>query len=135
LKIEAGQYICLWLPISSPGFWNFWGIFQSHPFVIISWSEREQSSLELLIEPRGGMTRKLLNCSEDHKGGLNCLALFTGPHGISVPVEEYETVVLVASGFGIAAQLPYLKRLIHGYNACKSLTRRIHMVWQLKTKG
>ena len=42
---------------------------------------------------------------------------------------------MVASGFGIAAQLPYLKRLNHGYNAREFCARRIHLVWQIETKG
>jgi NAD(P)H-flavin reductase len=50
-------------------------------------------------------------------------------------MEEYETVLIVASGFGIAAQLPYLKRLIHGYNAREVRARRIHLVWQIENKG
>jgi hypothetical protein len=42
---------------------------------------------------------------------------------------------MVASGFGIAAQLPYLRQLIYGYNASKTRTRRVHLVWQLETLG
>ncbi|RSL40410.1 hypothetical protein CEP54_016127 [Fusarium duplospermum] len=42
---------------------------------------------------------------------------------------------MAASGLGIAAQLPYLQQLIYQYNRRKAQTRRIHMVWQLKTIG
>jgi predicted ferric reductase len=127
LKVKAGQYIGLWTPIS---FWSFW---QSHPFVVTSWSEGEQSALDLFIEPRRGFTQKLLEYSKSNRPP--CLALFSGPHGTSAPVGEYETVLMVASGFGIAAQLSYLRQLIHGYNACKTRTRRVHLVWQLETLG
>jgi predicted ferric reductase len=127
LKVKAGQYIGLWTPVS---FWSFW---QSHPFVVTSWSEGEQSALDLFIEPRRGFTQKLLEYSKSNRPP--CLALFSGPHGTSAPVGEYETVLMVASGFGIAAQLSYLRQLIHGYNACKTRTRRVHLVWQLETLG
>ncbi|OBS20597.1 hypothetical protein FPOA_06950 [Fusarium poae] len=40
---------------------------------------------------------------------------------------------MIASGFGIAAQLPYLKKLMHGYNSCKARTRRVHLVWKLQS--
>ncbi|RSL52058.1 hypothetical protein CEP51_015115 [Fusarium floridanum] len=40
---------------------------------------------------------------------------------------------MFASGFGIAAQLPYLKKLMYGYNSRKARTRRVHLVWKLKT--
>ncbi|RSL49678.1 hypothetical protein CEP51_015452 [Fusarium floridanum] len=39
---------------------------------------------------------------------------------------------MVASGFGIAAQLPYLKKLMHEYNNRKARTRRVHLVWKLR---
>jgi NAD(P)H-flavin reductase len=42
--------------------------------------------------------------------------LFSGLHGISALVCKYENVLMIASDFGVAAYLPYLKRLIHGYN-------------------
>jgi hypothetical protein len=53
----------------------------------------------------------------------------------SIAMEKYETILMVASGFGIAAQLPYLKRLIHGYNSREVFARRIHLVWQIEDKG
>src|SRR5947208_2691041 len=64
-----------------------------------------------------------------------CLSLFSGPHGTSAPVSDYETILMAASGFGMVAQLPYLKQLIYGYNARKTRTRRVHLVWQLETLG
>ena len=138
LKVKAGQYINLWIPSLS-----FWSIFQSHPFTVASWSDGKQDSLDLFIEPRGGITRKLLHhltpgtdgSQPRLDGSLPRLALFSGPHGISAPVGDYETVLMVASGSGIVAQLPYLKQLIYGYNARKSRTRRVHLVWQLETRG
>ena len=42
---------------------------------------------------------------------------------------------MVATGIGIAAQLPYLKELIKGFNNCETRTRRIHLVWQLDLVG
>ncbi|KAH7113188.1 putative cell surface metalloreductase [Dendryphion nanum] len=116
LRVEPGQYICLWMPTMS-----FWSFLQSHPFTVTSWAEGKQDSLDLLIEPRGGFTLQPR------------LALFTGPYGTSASVDRYETVVMVASGFGIAGQLPYLKKLIYGYNTCTTRTRRVHLVWQLET--
>lgn len=39
---------------------------------------------------------------------------------------------MIATGIGIAAQLPYLKELIWGFNYCNIRTRRIYLVWQLE---
>lgn len=54
--------------------------------------------------------------------------MFNGPHGPRVAMDEYESILMVASGFGIAAHLPHLKRLIYGYNARIVRARRIHLV-------
>ena len=66
---------------------------------------------------------------------LSYLALFTSLYKARALVNKYKTVLIVISRFGIAAQLSYLKQLIHGYNTCKTRTRRIHLVWQLETIG
>jgi hypothetical protein len=36
---------------------------------------------------------------------------------------------------GLPLQLPYLKQLIHGYNAREVRARRIHLVWQVRNIG
>ncbi|KAH6668340.1 hypothetical protein B0J14DRAFT_600446 [Halenospora varia] len=128
VEIKAGQYINIWIPSVS------WYILQSHPFVVTNWVEGKQGTLELFVQPRRGLTRKLFSHGTlDTRNLIPRLALFSGPHGISIPVVEYETVLMVAAGFGIAAQLPYLRKLIHGYQTCKTRTRRVHLVWQLQS--
>jgi NAD(P)H-flavin reductase len=130
LRVKTGQSVSLWIP--KMGFW------QTHPFVITSWSDQPLTLLELLIQPRQGLTKALLleglarTDQEDHQN-TNRIVLFGGPSGRSIPIGDYEVVLLVASGFGIAAQLPYVKELLHGYNARRIHTRRIHLVWQLNT--
>lgn len=42
---------------------------------------------------------------------------------------------MVATGFGIAAQLPFLKELIRGFNRSEVRTRNIHLVWRLNDLG
>ncbi|KAK7985501.1 hypothetical protein PG996_005258 [Apiospora saccharicola] len=125
VKFDAGQYIGLWMPTSS-----FTSFFQIHPFMVTSWAEIAQYNIELFVEPRRGITSKLLrNATLDTNRSAYRTAFFSGPHGKSVPVWDFETVLLVATGFGIAAVLPYLRKLIRGYNLCRGRTRRIHLVW------
>ena len=133
LQVKAGQYINLWIPSVS-----FWSFLQSHPFVVASCEEGKQTTLELLIGPQRGLTSKFLHNSTYGSGSMQAnllLALFSGPHGLSAPLADFETVFLVASGLGIAAQLPYLRQLIRGYNDFRVRTRRIHLVWQLQSLG
>ncbi|KAF2267286.1 hypothetical protein CC78DRAFT_551974 [Lojkania enalia] len=108
LRVQAGQYINVWMPSVS-----FSSVFQSHPFVVISWAAKAQDCLELFIQPRRGFTRELLSCT-GNSPVTNALVVFSGPHGRSIPMDDSENILLVASGFGIAAHLPYLKQLIHG---------------------
>ena len=130
LNIEPGQYINLWMPSVS-----FWAFLQSYPFVVTSWADRPQDTLDLFVQPRRGFTRDLLHPIRQGKQAKTHWVMFSGPHGNSIKVRKYENVVLVADGAGIAAQLPYLKRLIHGYHARQVLTRRIHLVWQISDIG
>jgi hypothetical protein len=149
IHVKAGQYIGLWIPGVS-----FWAPLQSHPFMVTSWSAGRSKDLDIVVQPRKGWTRSLSDLGQKNEQRLRektnggaivmdqnklhdeCLiskfALFTGPHGCSIAVGEYETVVMIASDFGIASQLPYLNALLYGYNACKTRNRRVHLVWILE---
>ncbi|KFX96375.1 hypothetical protein O988_05355 [Pseudogymnoascus sp. VKM F-3808] len=128
IKVDDGQYVNLWIPSVS-----FWSFLQSHPFMVISWEPSEQKTLDLLIEPRKGLTQELLHhASKSYT--LNPFIVFSGPHGPHVSMNEHESVLMVASGFGIAAHFSHLKRLIYGYNARLVRARRIHIVWQIRDK-
>lgn len=125
LEIKPPQHINIWIP--SLGVWYF---MQSHPFVVTSWTGKKQTSLELLIEPRHGWTKRLQSraiTASGHSGGLGRV-FFTGPHGISLPVDEYEYVFMVTSGYGIIPQLPLLERLVQGALAHEARARRIRLV-------
>ena len=126
LKIDAGQYINLWIPRV--------GLLQTHPFTVVSWANIPQDTIDLFIEPRRGLTRDLSYRAQTDSGS-NLLAMFSGPHGASAAINHYETILMVASGFGIAAHLPYLKKLIHGYNVRDVHARRIHLVWEIQDIG
>lgn len=79
----------------------------------------KQDNLQLIVEPRKGLSGKLLCHAKNNRPRF---VLFSGPHGRSAAVDDYEVVLLIADGFGIAALLPYLKKLIHGYNNRKACT-------------
>ncbi|KAL9132042.1 MAG: hypothetical protein Q9217_000170 [Psora testacea] len=61
------------------------------------------------------------------------LAIFSGPHGTVISVGDYGKVLMIAAGSGIAAQLPYLKELVRGFNNYQVRTREIRLVWQLQS--
>jgi NAD(P)H-flavin reductase len=100
--------------------------------MVTSWTDGKQDSLEFFIQPRKGFTRKLLIHAES---SASRLVWFSGPHGKTASLNDYENVFMIADGFGIVAHLPYLTQLIKGYNARKVCTRRIHLVWQIEDIG
>ncbi|KAL4931872.1 ferric reductase family protein [Aspergillus undulatus] len=131
LKVEAGQYINLWMPSVSLSSWM-----QTHPFTVASWSSDRQDTIELLLQPRHGLTADLVRYAPTAKeSSVSFLALFTGPHGMIDDVSHYESILVVTSGFGIAAAIPYLKKMIYGYNTCTVQVRRLHLVWEVKSVG
>lgn len=130
-KFKAGQYINIWIP--SIAFWS------SHPFAIVSWSNGKDPYLNFLIEPKDGFTNSLLarasQVTKEPSMSDHRLAFFSGPHGSPESFGEYGSVLMVASGFGIAALLPHAQELIRGFNRCETRTRRIHLVWLLQQTG
>ncbi|KAH8721012.1 Ferric/cupric reductase transmembrane component 2 [Beauveria bassiana] len=127
LKVRAGQYINLWVPSVS-----LWAFSQTHPFVVTSWSQKPQEHLDLFIEPRRGFTKDLLRLAEH--GPTTSMAWFSGPHGKPLPISRYENVVMLATESGIAAHLPYLKKLAHDQRSHEIPVRRVHLIWQMERR-
>ncbi|KAG0642728.1 hypothetical protein HOY80DRAFT_1103328, partial [Tuber brumale] len=78
-----------------------------------------------LIQPRKGFTRSLLTLTKSR-------AFIEGPYGDEKNLGQYGTIVMLATGIGIAAHLPYLKRLLEEYRKCKILTQRISVHWEME---
>ncbi|KAH7310341.1 hypothetical protein BKA65DRAFT_413916, partial [Rhexocercosporidium sp. MPI-PUGE-AT-0058] len=94
---------------------------------VISWILKKQDIIELFVKPRRGFTRKLLYYTANSYL-RSSVVVFNGPHNISIVINEYESVLIIASGFGIAAYLFSLKKLIYNYKARLGRTRRIRLV-------
>lgn len=127
LKFKAGQYIYLTL----------WGLstfsaLESHPFQIC-WAyqdEEGQQVLILLAQPRRGFTRKISGSSYQRYP-----AFVEGPYGKPLHLGQYGTILLLATGVGIAGQLAYIKELLQLYHECEAKTRRIALFWELDAEG
>ncbi len=140
--VEAGQFVFL----SIPSLGIFTGL-RGHPFMICWW-ERDGKGLKisLLVKSRSGFTAeldrhantKLTRKEEEMKlprpANKKLLAFIDGPYGVQHDFGEYGTVIMFATGIGIAGHIPYIKDLIRGYNSSMVKTHRIRLVWELKKK-
>ncbi|KAL4781055.1 hypothetical protein BJX76DRAFT_350474 [Aspergillus varians] len=124
-QVRAGQRIQL----NIPGIGIFY-LFQMHPFTI--------TSISLLIRKRSGFTKKL---AESNRSEYR--AWFDGPYGptavgsgrTSERMGDYGHIFMVATGIGIATQIPYIKELLEGHRRASIRTRRVSIIWQLDEEG
>ncbi|KAJ5673315.1 hypothetical protein N7507_002442 [Penicillium longicatenatum] len=98
-----------------------------------------RSFISILLRPRFGFTRRLLDRIEPNR---DCGAWIDGPFGpflvgwqLNGSVGDYGHVFMIATGIGIAAQLPYIKELLDGHDVAQVRTQRISLVWQLNKVG
>ncbi|KAL4767993.1 hypothetical protein BDW60DRAFT_226019 [Aspergillus nidulans var. acristatus] len=129
IKLRAGQYVYLWMP-----FMGFWSWTQSHPYMVISWSQEKQSMLDLYVHPRQGFSARLLERADMARGTtVSLTGVISAPHGVSESLDRYERVVAISSGSGVAAVIPYLQMLIFCCNNFLMHTRRIHFIWEIRS--
>lgn len=134
----AGEWVTLGVP-----FVGLFYLLQAHPFSI-SWWETNYSgktdTIYLLFRARTGFTRKVWRCLEPAR---EYWAWIDGPFG-PAPVHQcgttqdmgdYGHILMVTTGIGIAAQLPYIKELVKMCWEAGVHTQRICLVWQLDWTG
>ncbi|KKY15943.1 putative metalloreductase [Phaeomoniella chlamydospora] len=100
-------------------------------------STREEStstSVSLIIQARTGFTRKIYEkaCIAPNNT-LNLTGLVEGPYSGHDSLSSYGTVLLFAGGAGITHHLVQIRHLIACASAGTVATRRIVLVWSVKT--
>lgn len=121
-KVKAGEFIYL---VSFPWF------AQSHPFSIAWWQEEEDGQcliISLLIKPQNGFTKHLFHIA--HRTHWLRVAI-DGPYSQSLDITTYGTIVMFATGIGIATQIPLIKQALEDYRKCQTAIRRVSLIWQL----
>jgi len=129
LKIYAGQYIYIWMPGVS-----FWSCFQSHPFMISWWDQEvggKAGQISLFLAPQNGFTKHLVG----HADARELRAWIDGPYGSRSNLGTFGKVILLATGIGIAALVPYIKELLREHEASRVNTRNILVIWQLQRES
>ncbi|KND89890.1 Ferric/cupric reductase transmembrane component 2 [Tolypocladium ophioglossoides CBS 100239] len=134
---------------------RFWGIkpWESHPFSI-AWvehyssnalpqSEKEpfnavyrktaRTAVSFIIGAQTGMTRRLYGRACQSLSGVRLRAALEGPYAGHHNLDSYGHVVLFAGSTGITHQISHIRTLLEGYNESTVATRRLTLVWIIRT--
>jgi NAD(P)H-flavin reductase len=88
-----------------------------------------------IVQKKGGFTKNLFLYANSYPSDdSKMMAWVEGPYGKELNLESYGTVLLFATGIGIAGQLPYVAQLLEGYHNCEVKTRRIALFWELDSE-
>lgn len=121
---KAGQNVKICIPCLS------WSSFlQWHPFDLSSYELINGSMvIRLMIRERKGFTAILASKGSPDR---EMLALVDGPYGREIQLRTYGTVLLFASGIGIAGLLLYAHQTLEEYFAQRTSCRRILLFWEI----
>ncbi|KAF1815826.1 hypothetical protein P152DRAFT_430174 [Eremomyces bilateralis CBS 781.70] len=94
-------------------------------------NEKESPALVFYIRPFDGFTKRLRDmCLRTPNRQATVRLLLEGPYGHSAPLENFETLVLIAGGTGIAGTLPYIREYVnHQWGRRRWRTENIHFIW------
>ncbi|KAJ9386300.1 hypothetical protein DTO063F5_3814 [Paecilomyces variotii] len=125
-KVQAGQYVY----IRAPGV-RLLSFAESHPYSIIWWEngpDDKAVSISVLAKVESGFT-KALSASPYTR----LRVLIDGPYGEHKDIQSYSSILMVAAGIGIAAQLSYVKEMVGQLRTSEIPIhhKRISLVWQL----
>ena len=126
---EAGQFVFVCIPAISP--------FEWHPFSVSS--SPHQSVVTIHCKAVGGWTRRLYQLAIRQAtaivtAGVSMPLLFVeGPYGcLSLPLERYDSFLMVAGGIGITPLNSVYNELVHQHYAGQRVIRRMSFVWAVR---
>jgi len=122
-ELRPGQYLKLCNPTLA-----WYSFSQWHPFVIAGYERIDDGTIvSLLIREKRGFTRHLGRIATTDRG---LLALIDGPYGTEIPLQKYGTILLFASGIGIAGQLLYVRQVLQDYDERRTSCREMSLIWE-----
>jgi predicted ferric reductase len=143
-KVLPGQYVYISAPavrirsFADP-FTMVRSFMEAHPFTVIWWEEGTDGKAEqfsVLVKAESGFTKALAETT--HRQLRLCI---DGPYGVSRNFDKYNSIhnsiLMIATGVGIAAHIPYVKHLIDSFpsvelNKDQEPRRRIYIVWEVE---
>jgi len=104
----------------------------------VSWWYRDAEGdvIVLIVEKRKGFTQDLFRHATNDVDQRNEMrAIIEGPYGKELDLKSYGTILLFATGIGIAGQLPYITQLLEEYHNSGEKNRRIAVFWELDSES
>lgn len=130
---RAGQYVYL----SLPGL-TYASFAQSHPFYVAWWYHDEENGNDyvvFIVQRRNGFANDLFLQARPCNQSPELTALIEGPYGKELKLESYRTVILFATGIGVAGQIPYVTQILEAYQNGEAETQRIALFWEIDSEG
>lgn len=144
-NFQPGQHAYVYLPR--------FGAWTSHPFSV-AWYGTEQRieypdeklaqysqdltstkvKMSMVVKARTGFTDAIYQAvATAENNTVTTMGLVEGPYGGHHSLDSYGTAILFAGGIGITHQVPYVKHLVAGFADGSVSTRKITLVWVLKS--
>lgn len=99
--LKPGQY-CYLRILTRDLFW------QAHPFSIYKSPVEGDGCIHFAIKAKNGATKKIADKLNSQASKSDVFSVFIeGPYGVHAPVENYETIFLLAGGMGVTATFSY----------------------------
>ncbi|CUM67319.1 uncharacterized protein PRCAT00005012001 [Priceomyces carsonii] len=112
----------------------------NHPFSISSIPSEDQNEMKFIIVPKKGLTRDLFN-QLDENSQVPKKVYIDGPYGgCSRDVTAFENVILICTGSGVSATLPFLSYMANTFSQSKNENitlplRNIHFIWIIRHRS
>ncbi|KAK3672624.1 hypothetical protein LTR78_007436 [Recurvomyces mirabilis] len=128
-RLSHGQYIYITIP-SVPR--TVGSAVQSHPYMI-AWApevaDKITTELHLLVQCQRGFSDVL------RLARATATIWIDGPYGRGPKLDDFDKVLFLASGAGVAAHLLAIRHLLQGHNARTAQVRRLSLLWVLESEG
>jgi len=128
-NVLPGQYVYLTIPKFAR---QSFGLLQAHPYHIawvVNGFGKDLDTIVLLVEVRKGFSNDL------HFVRPGTSALIDGPYGGIFTLDQYDKVLFLVSGIGIAAHLLHVRHLLVAHDRQSARVRRISLVWFIEASG
>ena len=100
---------------------------------MIAWTDeilgQKSSDFQLLIQCRRGFSDRLRLCRHPST------VIVDGPYGRETPLKDFDKVLFIAAGGGIAAHLLAIRQLLQAHEDRTARCRRLSLLWVLEHQG